>query len=157
MAEYSVRHIETAIGPLNQQSVLILGVAYRGNVRETAFSSARLLQEALLRRGARIYFDDPLFSSSELSRLGYTPLTADREDEIRAIILQSDHRAYQAFDFTRFAHCQVVLDGRGVLSREMIEALGIRYIAIGDGSGRSGLEAEHSKDGTAVAALQRGG
>ena len=151
MAEYAVWRIEAAIGTLNRQSVLILGVAYRGNVRETAFSSARLLQEALLERGARVYVDDPLFSSSELSRSGYTPLSADLEDEIRVIILQSNHRAYQEFDFTRFEHCQVVLDGRGVLSREMIEALGIRYIAIGDGSDQARAKAEHSTYSTAGA------
>src|SRR5207253_11267364 len=90
MAEYAVELIEAAIGSLNGQSVLILGVAYRGNVRETAFSSARLIQKALLERGASVFVDDPLFSSSELSSSGYTTLRAELEDEIRVIILQSN-------------------------------------------------------------------
>ena len=109
-------------------------MAYRGNVRETAFSSAELLRSALLERGARVYVDDPLFSEEELQALGYTPLPIGIEDEIRAIILQADHQVYQSIDFSRFEHCQVVLDGRHALRREMIDALDMRYITIGDGN-----------------------
>jgi nucleotide sugar dehydrogenase len=133
MAEYAVRRIEATVGSLAEQPVLILGVAYRGDVRETAFTSAKLLQEALLKHGATVYVDDPLVRERELRALGYTPLSPEVEGAIRAIILQADHEAYHSLDFNRFADCQVVLDGRRVLSREKIESLGMRYIAIGDG------------------------
>jgi nucleotide sugar dehydrogenase len=134
MAEYGVERLQAVIGSLEHQFVLILGVAYRGNVRETAFTSAQLLQKALLASGASVYVDDPLYSAEELRALGYTPLTPEVEGEIRAIILQADHQIYQSFDFSRFDHCQVVLDGRRALRREQIEALGIDYITVGDGT-----------------------
>src|SRR5947209_1859635 len=133
MAEYAVSRIEAIIGSLEQQSVLILGVAYRGNVRETAFTSARLLQDALRERGARVYADDPLYSEDELRAMGFRPLPFEREEEIRAIVLQAGHQVYREYDFGRFPACRVVLDGRRVLRRERIEALGMRYVAIGDG------------------------
>ncbi len=133
MAEYAVKRIEAITGSLAQQSVLVLGIAYRGNVREVAFTSAQLLQHALLARGARVYVDDPLFSAAELSELGYTPLPAKHEHEIRAIVLQADHSSYRTLDFSRFAHCRVVMDGRRALCPEDIESLGMQYIAIGDG------------------------
>jgi nucleotide sugar dehydrogenase len=133
MAEYAVRRIEATVGSLATQSVLMLGVAYRGDVRETAFTSAKLLQDALLKHGATVYVDDPLFREHELRALGYTPLGPEVEGAIRAIILQADHEAYHSLDFSRFGDCQVVLDGRRALSREKIESLGMRYIAIGDG------------------------
>ncbi len=134
MAEYAVQRLQATIGSLAHQSVLILGAAYRGDVREVAFTSANLLQKALLAYGADVYTDDPLFSPDELRTLGYTPLASGRENEIRAIILQANHHAYQSLDFSRFSCCQVVLDGRQALHREKIEALGMRYIAIGDGN-----------------------
>jgi UDP-N-acetyl-D-mannosaminuronate dehydrogenase len=109
-------------------------VAYRGNVRETAFSSAELLRNALLEHGAKVYADDPLFSEEELQALGYTPLPMGIGDEIRAIILQANHTVYQSFDFSRFERCQVVLDGRHALRHEMIESLDMHYITIGDGN-----------------------
>jgi len=133
MAQYAVHRIESVIGSLANQSVLILGVAYRANVHETAFTSAKLLQNTLLERGAIVYVDDPLFSADEIRNLGYTPLIPEMEGEISAMILQADHQAYQLLDFRRFSRCQVVLDGRGALRREQIEALGMRYITIGDG------------------------
>lgn len=134
MAEYAVQRLQAVIGPLAHQSVLILGVTYRGDVREVAFTSAKLLQEALLAHGAAVYADDPLFSADELQALGYTPFTSEMESKIGAIILQADHQAYRRFDFSRFCHCQVVLDGRRALQRTQIEAPGIRYLAIGDGN-----------------------
>ncbi len=133
MAEYAVRRIETVVGSLDQQSVLILGVAYRGDVRESAFTSAKLLQDALLKHGATVYAHDPLFSERELYELGYKPLPREHENEIVAIILQASHQDYTEFDFSRFTHCQVVLDGRRALNRERIESLGMCYIVIGDG------------------------
>src|SRR6266566_2546615 len=75
MAMYAVRRIEAVVGPLERQSVLILGVAYRGNVRETACTSAKLLQDALLECGAVVYVDDPLFGERQLRAAGYIPLT----------------------------------------------------------------------------------
>ncbi|SRR6266849_176883 len=136
MAEYAVSRIEAIIGSLAHQSVLILGVTYRGDVRETAFTSAKLLKNALLACGAAVYIDDPLFSRDELRALGYTPFTPEIEGKISAIILQANHQVYQLFDFSRFVSCQVVLDGRNAISREKIEALGMHYIAIGDGNRR---------------------
>ena len=133
MAEYAINRIEALVGSLAQQSVLILGVAYRGDVHETAFTSASLLQDVLKARGATVYVDDPLFSANELQALGYTPLFEGYKSEICAVILQAYHSAYASLDFSMFSHCQVVLDGRRVLRREQIEALGMRYIAIGDG------------------------
>jgi nucleotide sugar dehydrogenase len=131
MAEYAVQRLQAAIGSLAHQSVLILGVAYRGDVSGVAFTSAELLQKALLEYGAVVYVDDPLFSVEELRRLSYTPLPPEKEDEIGAIIIQTAHQAYQLFDFSRFSRCQVVLDGRQALRREQIEALNMRYITIG--------------------------
>jgi nucleotide sugar dehydrogenase len=137
MAEYAVRRIEEIVGLLAGKSVLILGVAYRGDVRESAFTSAKLLQNAFLKHEATVYVDDPLFSESELQELGYVPFNPGRRDDISVILLQASHQEYRKFDFSRFSNCLVVLDGRRVLSREQIEAQGMHYIAIGDGYRRN--------------------
>ncbi len=136
MAEYTVSRIEAVTGSLAHRSVLILGVAYRGNVREMAFTSASLLHSVLLAHGANVYVDDPLFSAAELRALGYTPLPEEHEHEIRAVLLQANHSAYQSFDFSRFPHCQVVMDGRCALDQAYIESLGMHYMTIGDGNRR---------------------
>jgi nucleotide sugar dehydrogenase len=157
MAEYAVRRIEGITGSLAGQSVLILGIAYRGEVREVAFSSAKLLQNALVEHGAIVYADDPLFSEDELHALGYTSLTPLVEDKIRAIILQANHKAYQSFDFSRFVSCQVVLEGRKALDHEKIESPGMRYISIGDGSREKFGWRESERQSALVSLLWNGG
>lgn len=133
MAEYTVERIEADLGSLAGQAVLILGVAYRGNVREVAFTSAKLLREALQTHEAKVFAEDPLFSSQELEALGYWPLRPEERGEIRAIIVQADHQNYRSLDFSLFPHCQVVLDGRRALKPEAVRAAGMRYLSIGDG------------------------
>ena len=134
MAEYAVLRIENAVGKLADRSVLILGVAYRGDVKETTFTSAKLLQGALLQHGAQVYVDDPLFSDQELRELGYIPLPHELEQQIEVIILQSAHQSYHTLNVARFARCQVILDGRKFFNQQAIESQGIRYLAIGDGA-----------------------
>ena len=133
MANYATERIEAEIGSLAGQAVLILGVAYRGNVREVAFTSAKLLQESLLARDARVFAEDPLFSQQELETLGYMPLRPEERGEIRAIIVQAEHQAYQSLDFSLFTRCKVVLDGRRALKPEVVQAAGMRYLSIGGG------------------------
>ncbi len=156
MAEYAVHRIEATTGSLAGQTVLILGVAYRGNVREVAFTSAKLLQDALIEHGATVYADDPLFSEQQLRVLGYTPLPTELEGSVRVIILQASHQVYQSLDFSRFRGCQVVLDGRGALDREKIAALGMRYITIGDSNPEKPVMQKDDRQ-TIFSVLHRGG
>ena len=71
---------------------MILGVAYRGDVKETAFSGAFALRDALAARGAEPLATDPLYDDAELRALGFEPW--DGRDAAGAI-LQADHAAYR--------------------------------------------------------------
>jgi nucleotide sugar dehydrogenase len=133
MAEYAVQRIEAVIGPVRGQVVALLGVAYRGDVKETAFTSAKLLREALEAHGATVYADDPLYTDEELTRLGYTPLPEEKKAEISAIIVQAAHSTYTNLDLTAFASCKAVLDGRKALTAAAVARQGMAYITVGDG------------------------
>jgi nucleotide sugar dehydrogenase len=133
MADYAVERIEAVTGPVRGRAVALLGVAYRGDVKETAFTSAKLLREALEAHGATVYADDPLYSDEELTQLGYTPLPAEKNGEISAIIVQAAHSAYATLDLAAFPTCKAVLDGRKALAPEAVARHGMTYITIGDG------------------------
>jgi nucleotide sugar dehydrogenase len=113
-------------------SVLVLGLAYRGGVKEATLSSTLLLAEALEGRGARVLVHDPLFTHQEIYALGLTATALPPEEPVEAVILQADHAEYRALDLTQFG-CRVVLDGRRALDQGQVEAAGIRYLAIGLG------------------------
>ncbi|HWI22752.1 MAG TPA: nucleotide sugar dehydrogenase [Baekduia sp.] len=96
------------IGDVTGKRVLILGVAYRGGVKETAFSGAFALRDELAAAGATALAADPLFSDEELTALGFEPWDGDAVD---AAIVQADHAEYvrPAVD------TPLIVDGRGIV------------------------------------------
>ena len=73
MPEYTVGLLEGAYGDLTGAKVVVLGAAYRGGVKETAFSGVFPAVEALKARGAEVSVHDPLYTDEELQQLGFTP------------------------------------------------------------------------------------
>lgn len=141
MAAYAAGRLEAAFQELDGaglegRSVLILGLAYRGNVKEAAFSSTLLLAGALRSRGARVLVHDPLFRPEEVQALGLEPATLPPAQSIDAVVLQAAHNEYATMDLGVIGGCKVLLDGRGALDRGRVEAAGIRYLAIGAAQGR---------------------
>jgi UDP-N-acetyl-D-glucosamine dehydrogenase len=98
------------LGDVEGRTVLVLGAAYRGGVKETAFSGAHALREELGRRGARAVFADPLFSDAELAAEGFPPWDGSAAD---LAIVQADHFEYRRLD--ALGGATVVVDGRGVV------------------------------------------
>ena len=68
MASFAVALAEDRVGPLRGEPVLVLGIAYRADVREDAFSSAFRLRDELRAVGAMVYGHDPYFSDEHLSQ-----------------------------------------------------------------------------------------
>ncbi|MCH7699655.1 MAG: nucleotide sugar dehydrogenase [Chloroflexi bacterium] len=131
MAAYGVSKLEQALGSLEGATVLVLGLAYRPNVKEASHSSALLITEALRARGATALIHDPLYSDAEITALGLDPVAGLPPEHTDAVIVQAWHDAYQDLDFATFSGCKVVLDGRNALNRERVEAAGVRYLGIG--------------------------
>ena len=131
MVDVAVKQLEEALGGLKGKTVLVLGLSYRENVKELAFSVALRLVPALRQAGARVLGNDPLFEPSELDELGIElvedlskPLAVD------GVVIQAFHREYEQLDWARFTGLRAVLDGRGSLSPDALKGLPARYLAI---------------------------
>ena len=98
MPAYAVDLLERELGALAGRTVLILGVAYRGGVKEVAFSGAAALRDELRARGAAPLASDPLYADGELVAAGYTPWAGEAVD---GAIVQADHDAYRALEARR--------------------------------------------------------
>jgi nucleotide sugar dehydrogenase len=131
MAEHGVERLAAVLNGLNGKTVLVLGLSYRGDVKEAELSSALLVTDSLRHRGARVFVHDPLFSTHEISALGLEPASLPPAVPIDAAILQAGHGSYRQLDFRTLEGCRVVLDGRGFFKPGPIEDAGIHYIAIG--------------------------
>lgn len=129
MPSYAVQLLEEALGTsLDGLRVVILGVSYRGGVKETAFSGAFAIARELASRGARPVASDPLYDEEELRELGFEPWDAESVD---AAIVQADHDDYRQLDPARLPGARVVLDGRDVLDAALWKAAGVPILRIG--------------------------
>lgn len=130
MGVYGVQRLEESLGGLSGKSVLLLGVAFRPGVQESAFSPAFDIRDALVKRGATVRAFDPLFTDAELTTLGFTP-GRNPDPDVDAVILQTAHDAFKGFDARAFPKCRAVLDGRNALDRASVESAGKLFIGIG--------------------------
>ncbi len=126
MPEYAVGRLETAYGDLSGVSVLVLGAAYRGGVKETAFSGVFSLVGALRARGAQAFVSDPMYSVEELEALG---LPAHRGEPVTAAIVQSDHSEYRSLGASDLPGVRVLMDGRRVTDPARWD--GVQRVVIG--------------------------
>jgi nucleotide sugar dehydrogenase len=111
MPEYAVGLLAGAYGDLTGAEVLVLGAAYRGGVKETAFSGVFPTVEALRARGAVPYVSDPLYSADELVALGLPPY---RGEPVTAAIVQADHAAYRELGAADLPGVKALVDGRRI-------------------------------------------
>ncbi|MED4403229.1 nucleotide sugar dehydrogenase [Metabacillus fastidiosus] len=134
MSDYAVLQIEKEIGSLENKNILILGLAFRENVKETTKSSTLLLIKHLREKQANIFLNDPLFNEDEIKSYGAVSLALNDKQlsDIDVLILQAFHEQYKDLDFNSFSNCKMVLDGRNVLNKEEIESLGMKYKGIGN-------------------------
>ncbi|GAB7192249.1 nucleotide sugar dehydrogenase [Kineococcus sp. NUM-3379] len=110
--------------------VAVLGAAYRGGVKETAFSGVFPLVAELGARGAVPVVHDPLYSADELRALGLEPHTAG--EAVDAVVVQADHARYAQLSAADFPGVRVLLDGRDVTSPAGWP--GVRRTVLGRGS-----------------------
>ncbi len=131
MGAFAVETIEQRLGSLDGQSVLVLGIAYRADVREDAFSSAFRLRDELVAAGARVYGHDPYFDADHLHRVGFEPYDLADPQPVRVAVLQAAHAAYRALDPATLPGLELFVDGRNALDREPFGRAGIAYVGIG--------------------------
>lgn len=126
MPEYAVDLLAAAYGDLKGAQVLVLGAAYRGGVKETAFSGVFPTVEALAARGAVPFVSDPMYTAEELVAHGLTP---HQGEKVTAAILQADHSEYQELAAADLPDVTVLVDGRRVT--DPARWAGVRRVVIG--------------------------
>ncbi|MEY2416665.1 MAG: hypothetical protein QOH53_1999, partial [Ilumatobacteraceae bacterium] len=110
MPAYAVGRLAHRLGSLQGLTVAVLGLAYRGGVKESAFSGAFGTAEALLAAGAVPVVHDPLYSDDEIVAAGMIPYHLGEPCD--AAIVQADHVEYRSLQSADLGGAKVVVDGR---------------------------------------------
>ena len=127
MPDYTVGLLEGAHGSLAGQRVVVLGAAYRGGVKETAFSGVFPTVDALTARGATALVHDPLYTDEELTRLGFAPYHLG--ESVDAALVQADHAEYRTLAVADLPGVRTFVDGRRVSAADRWP--GVTYRVIG--------------------------
>jgi len=125
MPVHTVSRLEEQFGPVRGKKIVVLGAAYRGGVKETAFSGVYPTVEELKKRGAIVTVHDPMYSDDELRHEGFEPHHFGESAD--AAILQADHEEYATLSSKDLPGVTMILDGRNMIR----SAEGIRVIPIG--------------------------
>ena len=117
MPEYTVGVLEGVHGSLSGQRVVVLGAAYRGGVKETAFSGVFPTVAALQARGAHVAVHDPMYTDDELTSLGFTPYHLG--ETVDAAVIQADHKEYRELSPAQLPGVRTLVDGRRITDPHM--------------------------------------
>ncbi|MFO1305219.1 MAG: nucleotide sugar dehydrogenase [Burkholderiales bacterium] len=125
--------VELAWGSLKGKRAHILGLGFRPGVKVDTFSPAYTLREELARLGADATIEDPYYSAEELRSAGFVPSSVHGAS---VVVLNTAHREFSSPDFAswRKAGVEVVLDGRNVWERYVVESFGLHYFGVGRSS-----------------------
>jgi len=132
MPAHAVSLLESSIGSLDSldslagKKVAVLGISYRGGVKESAFSGVFGTVEALEKRGAKVTVHDPMYTDEEVLQLGFTPHTLG--SSVDGMILQADHNEYKSLTSAQFPGVVAIVDGRRTLDPAAFAGITFRVI-----------------------------
>lgn len=129
MPERLVAQAADVLGDLTGMRAVVLGAAYRGGVKETAFSGVFATAEALASRGATVLVHDPLYSEEELSKLGFASYHLGEPADLA--VVQADHKVYSEVRAADIPGIRLLVDGRNVTTAEAW--VGVPRLVIGAG------------------------
>jgi nucleotide sugar dehydrogenase len=126
MPEHAVDLLEEEIGNLSGKNVAVLGISYRGGVKESAFSGVFPTVAALIAKGAKVVVHDPMYTDPEITALGFTPYKIG--GAVDGMILQADHAEYKKLTASDFPGVSAVVDGRRALDAKLFAGINVRVI-----------------------------
>ena len=129
MPSHTVDVLEAAYGDLAGARVVVLGAAYRGGVKETAFSGVFPTVDALRAKGAEVLVHDPMYTDDELESFGWTPYHLG--EPVDAVVVQADHAEYREIAASDLPGARVLVDGRKVTDPARWD--GVRRLLLGVG------------------------
>ncbi len=132
VVELTVKALNSAGKPLKGSNILVLGLTFRGGVREFMKAAAKPVIEELKEWGANVYAYDPLCTREDAERFG-----AEWKEDftgVDAIVITADHREFKELNLKKLAgevHTRIIVDGRNVIDPEKAEKAGFIYMRVG--------------------------
>jgi nucleotide sugar dehydrogenase len=129
MPMHAVELLKNGLGEIVGKRVVVLGLSYRGGVKEHAFSGAWDLVSEIASRGGIPLVHDPLYTSIEIAELGLLPF--ELNDQCDGIIFQANHAEYKNLTPDNFPGVQFLVDGRNSSNTSLRSKIPFTVIGVG--------------------------
>ena len=128
--EAQPRRMLARAGGLLGRKVVILGLGFRPQVKEAAYSPAFSLRDEIEQLGGSPFLHDPLFTEAEIRHFGFEPARIEDGD---VLVLNTAHDSYRSLNFVELAQAGVktVVDGRDLWDGQAVRTAGLTYISVG--------------------------
>ena len=124
-----VKFTEKQYGAIKDTRIAVMGLTYRGNVKETAFSGAFPLLKEITERGGTAVIHDPLFTEEEILSLGLEPHRLG--DPCDIAIIQADHTLYSTLTSSDFPETKLIIDGRNIIDETKVSPIVVKVLGKG--------------------------
>jgi nucleotide sugar dehydrogenase len=117
---------------IENSDILILGLAYRGNVKEIRNSPAIPIIKELKKLNAKISVYDPLFSREEIETFDVIYVNSLKDiQKIDCIAILTDHDEFKKYEWKEMkGKVKMIVDGRQIINPKKARELGFIYEGI---------------------------
>lgn len=132
MVDLVIEGLNALGGSVRGSNILILGLAFRGGVKEARNSPAIPIIQRLKKLHANVFLYDPLFSREEIESFGAA--YSDSFDNMDCLVIVTDHKEFKEYDWQKIGNkmrSKVIVDGRQIVEPEKARRLGFIYMGIG--------------------------
>lgn len=132
MVDLIIEGLGDAGRSIKGSSILILGLAFRGGVKETRNSPAIPIIQRLKKLHANVFLYDPLFSKEEIESVGAE--YSHSFDNMDCLVIVTDHKEFREYDWKKIGNkmrSKVIVDGRQALEPAEVRRLGFVHRGIG--------------------------
>lgn len=132
VVELTIKGLNEMGRAVKDSNVLVLGLTFRGGVREFMKAAAKPIIRELKEWGANVYAYDPLCTPEDAERFG-AEWKEDFEG-IDTIVITADHKEFKEIDLEKLSkemRTRVIVDGRNVINPENARKNGFVYLRVG--------------------------
>jgi UDP-N-acetyl-D-glucosamine dehydrogenase len=104
---------ESGLSQYKNKNILILGLSYRENVKESHNSGAFEIYNYFAANNPETYVDDPLYSEGEIRRLNLKPYTDKNKISFELVVIHTVHDKWPNLKRYSIKKDAIILDGRG--------------------------------------------
>jgi len=132
MVDLVMEGLNEAGRSIKGSSILILGLAFRGGVKETRNSPTIPIIQKLKELHVNVFLYDPLFSRDEIESFGAD--YGNGFSNMDCLVIVTDHKEFKEYDWQKIGgemRSRVIVDGRQIAGPEKVRKFGFIYKGIG--------------------------